>query len=419
YCKYKLINVFEENGMWDNRYNPNVFKPNNDYFHFVGHGTPLWTWAGDGEGISPDFLKEKIKEGNNAAKQWLKNKVIDYISTTADVKDTITESIFQALFKVIEKEIGVLEKAYEEIKDAIEKIEEAIDDAKSGIEKLKEWVCDLKSNLADSTQKLKDAINKYTHINDAANWCQKKIADLKAYLSSIPKHLYEKVKEWFSFAWHWVTRSKNNPEYTKTSNKISAEQQNLSQLKQDRQKAADAVSQLTLKKDGITADIQKKSIGITDLETKTVDLVIRRASLLSKAQDLWEKIQRVKNVMGHLRDITFKLDNVYERIADKTVEEVKDCLAVEEAAVSFWIDLFYRPLYLTDEEKYLVEEYHRPWTHNPAHLCWVYLSHGSSTRSYFNDHYLLNDYMEDLMMYSNFNYSDGYSTPKSNMDISK
>ncbi|MGL4369712.1 MAG: hypothetical protein ACRCUT_08595, partial [Spirochaetota bacterium] len=24
YCKYKLINVFEENGMWDNRYNPNV-----------------------------------------------------------------------------------------------------------------------------------------------------------------------------------------------------------------------------------------------------------------------------------------------------------------------------------------------------------------------------------------------------------
>jgi hypothetical protein len=45
YCKYKLINVFEENGLWENRTNLNVFEANKKNF-IGGHGEPLWSWYG-------------------------------------------------------------------------------------------------------------------------------------------------------------------------------------------------------------------------------------------------------------------------------------------------------------------------------------------------------------------------------------
>ena len=72
----------------------------------------------------------------------------------------------------------------------------------------------------------------------------------------------------------------------------------------------------------------------------------------------------------------------------------------------------YSPFDLTDEEDYLVNEQHHPWTHNPAHLCQVYLPvKEGSTKDYFSDEYELNQFMEDTLN-GNFIYVDNRAEPR-------
>ncbi|HPW52010.1 MAG TPA: hypothetical protein PKV85_06585, partial [Spirochaetota bacterium] len=409
YCKYKLINSFGSDGVWTKREQSQVFKLNKKEFE-GGHGDPFWAWDGDKEGLSAESATEKAEVFLNNG--W--NKFKEVIKKYVPVK-SICQNIKDALWNFFKDKINIAEKGYEKAKEGAKKAWEKVLEIDDAIKSLGNTLSGLGENLGKAKSGLCSLGNKIKDIDVSIDGVKDGIKNAGNILKKTPKFVTKKkwgwIKKLFGGFWGWIKTSVSNPAYVKIKANISTLQKKQNSLSNEKASLLKQKSE----KEKTVADIQKQiNAAETEIELKRKEResAIAEYSIQQNVVDvLFDELSTLKKVWDMVKDADIDKDEVSGLVADLAEEKVIDMLVVDKDIVFPVINDFYRPLSLSDEEKYFVEKDHYPWSHNPAHLCWVYLKPVEG-RKHFSEYYLKNDFMEDIFAKANFKYENGRSVKK-------
>jgi len=408
YCKYKLINSFGSDGIWTHRKENEIFLDDNK---FKGdHGNAFWAWDGDKEGFSAESATEEAELFLNNGWHKFKNAIRNNVHV-----ESICQNIKDALWNFFKDKINIAKKGYEKAKecaqkawDKVLKIDDAVKSLGDKAAGLGEKLGKAKSGLSSLGKKIKDIDVSISGVKDG-------LKNTKNALKKTPQTVKKKFRSWIKKLigghWGWKTKSVSNPKYARLQSEISKLEKKKSSLSTER---ASLISQKT-EKEKTVAGIQKQIAAVqSDLDLKRKERESARSeySIQQSVVDVFfDEISNLKKVWDMVKDADIDKDEVSGLVADLAEEKVIDMLVVDKDIVFPVIDEFYRPLSLSDEEKYFITQDHRPWSHNPAHLCWVYLK-PKEGRKHFSEYYLKNDFMEEIFAKANFKYENGRSIRK-------
>jgi hypothetical protein len=115
----------------------------------------------------------------------------------------------------------------------------------------------------------------------------------------------------------------------------------------------------------------------------------------------------LSNLKDYIKNIDYNA--IAKALANPVLSDINDKLYVNDYKEILFQR--YRPMSLTAEEEYFVGQKHYPFSHNPAHLSWIYLPLKNGTaRQYFSESYKSNKFMEDTLD-GNFTYDGTKSVP--------
>lgn len=402
YCKYKLINVFDpKDGLWANRKQANVFEGGNYKFK-GGHGDPFWNWYGSKEGLDPSQTIKDIVHGTIAK---IKNKAIELITDGLidHMRDGVAADALSIVKQWLQDKINALEDKLGPLQDAWNKLKAGLDKLQDQWNRLRDTISGLNNKIADKILDIDGVQKAVDKVNQAIDKVDNAIDNLKDKLKGIPK----KIKKWFSWFWKWVT----NSSWEDVNNQINQQEKNKVDLSIKKHA-------LTMEKNGLS--LQKKILD-NELTENQNQLGLLNQDIQQhnrSIQDIGGQITETKNMLKALYHL---LENISDAlhvsalkdflirmemsVIDNTINLMKSPI---EKTVKKWIEItsmHYSPMKLSAEEEMLVNKAHHAWSHNPAHLCWVYLSalNSTDTKSYFTDTYEINQFAEDTLG-GNFTY---------------
>jgi hypothetical protein len=346
---------------------------------------------------------------------------MDLLDSTGNMfsgwKDTVKDEVVFALKDYIRKKI-------DELTERVPLLEAAYDISKGYLDKQIEKGKNLGSEIASIGKTLGSSLKRLTNIKseakslyDKRKGLGKKLTSARKTLATTPKKIKENFWKWVKkrtkWRWKWVLRLKGrmvgNPVYTRNT-------QNVSNIQGEYNKVNNSFSLKTIQ---ISKTEKEVAINEQDLKRKEIELE-QNKSIITKqiplVEEALDKIISAKDKITMLRKLKDKITEINFSGVKDYISTIKEIIPGPEIftpdVLMEMLLMRYRTLNLTDEEMYLVEKEHYPWTHNPAHLCQVYLPvKEGSTQEYFAGKYELNQYMEDTLG-GNFIYLNGQAVPK-------
>jgi len=460
YCKYQLINVFDKNGLWDNRNNRNVYKDETD---MVGdHGDAPWSWYGSKEGLNPDFIDKQESEGMKKGASIVASTVIkickslfvtkvtakkevapksefnepntdehavsnegnssgdeeDYNESTntyeinddwaARIKNKFIRELLQKILDEIDPvnvAIGKIIEQRDRLKEEIKQMEKQVVEQNFTIDSYKKSITDNKA-LFEANNKsiealgnsLSDAQRNYSKLTNEMINTPSKIAH--TYKKIIRKKVSNGWKPWkWKEIWETITDMIVNPTYYALSvqrdvidGQIKILQAQKEGLVKSQKTMLDRIETAEKGIDYANQLINSASFGISLRITTITDLI----------EDLERKEKQLEKLRNAYNDIqNMKLDNIIKKMLKEPLNTFAEMVVFSGPMFSAYKqELYdrYRPLELSDVDIMKVKTKHRPWTHNPAHLCQVYLPVKNPVQNdYFSNRYILNGYMSDTL----------------------
>jgi hypothetical protein len=147
---------------------------------------------------------------------------------------------------------------------------------------------------------------------------------------------------------------------------------------------------------------------IATLEKNIVDIGNNIKSLIEQIAEAEDKLKQLYAMLNEIMNLSTK---ALENFIFNYIKEYIEKIVKVDSDVYDLIEGHYRKVNFSDNDKYYLGEAHHPFSHNPAHLCWIYLkTKNNDEKNYFSDYYLFNTFMEDTLD-GNFKFEGGRAVP--------
>ncbi len=427
YCKYKLINIFDENGLWANRKNPAVFEQNEKKpISFMsamigGHGDAFWSWHGSKEGQSMDAMEdlaaEKVHEGCN----WINARIDAVLAPILDSwAGQLTTEAVSSLFGALGNRLSDLMNFLDFLNEKRQSVADEYEKNRTRLQKLiatiNEFTDSIGNKVADiGVIKMGIDIMKF-------QWdtLQSSIASLGTILANTAQVIYTNVQQWFwkrwGGFWGWVTHASPNSAWYATNDSINQKSAEASQINASITAEQSKLAQIESQQKEEEMKLMSYTKEMSSQEAELAELDYQKSNIIDQIGETQKKINIIKSIMSTSYIASqFLTSAVIKFIMEPINQELYKLITMKEEKKQELKELLmarYRDMHLTTEEAYFVDASHRPWSHNPAHLCWVYIKpKNGDTTTYFKDMYVSNLFMDDLLKSPNFKYENGISVP--------